>query len=275
MTHATLPGASGVPPLHLPRALAHVHARPLTPADAPSALALRRHILQAMPPLLRAVDPVRGCSPEVEQAWAHTHLGPRAHTLGVWDGEALVALACLLLADANDPHDPGHTLGLPAPEWGRAAHMAACLVHEDYRGLHLQTKLLNWRREVAQAHGRTLLMAMTACGNTYSRRNLLAAGLGIHWVGEWRPGSWWYGLVQDLGPEAPPLADRDHEWVGLTDVARQNALLANGFVGVAEMAWYGTERRQEPRLQYVRRNVNPLRQRWTAPTGGHPTECVP
>lgn len=253
------------PSLHLPRALAHLTTRPMGLNDADAALALRRRILQTMPPALRAVDPAQGCLPEVEQAWANTHLGDQARTLGVWDNNTLVALACLLLADAQNPHDPGHTLGLPANEWHRSAHMAVCLVTEDYRGLHLQSKLLKWRREIARANGRNLLLAMTACGNTYSRRNLLAEGMGIHWIGEWRPSSWWYGLVQDLGPAAPGLSDRDHEWVAVGDVPRQRHLLSTGYVAVAEMACHSIERRTEPRLQYVRRNANPLQPRFAAP----------
>lgn len=266
--------SNDMPLLHLPRALHHLHSRLLTPSDADPVLALRRDILRAMPPALRAVDPERGCLPDVEQAWAHTHLGARARTLGVFDGSTLVALACLLLADRTDPHDPGHALGLPQPEWDRTAHMASCLVAEDYRGLHLQAKLLNWRREVALQNGRTLLLAMTACGNEYSRRNLLAAGLGIHWVGQWRPGTWWYGLAEDIGPTAPPPSDRDHEWVGVSNIERQQALLAAGFVGVAEMNWHGTERRHESRLQYVRRPANPLKTPVAASERAQATECV-
>lgn len=262
------------PALHLPRALDHLHTRVLGLDDTALVLSLRRDILQAMPPALRAVDPDRGCLPEVEHDWAHTHLGPRASTLGVFDGTTLVALACLLQADATDPHDAGHALGLPAGEWGRTAHMASCLVAEDYRGLHLQAKLLNWRREVALQQGRTLLLAMTACGNGYSRRNLLATGMGIRWLGQWRKGTWWYGLVEDLGPTAPPPSDRDHEWVGLSRIERQQALLTTGFVGVAEMEWHGIERRQEPRLQYVRRPPNPLKPPVAAPEGAQATERV-
>lgn len=252
--------APTLPTLWLPRALAHLQARPLTLADSDTVLTLRRHILQTMPPLLRAVDPIQGCTPAVEQAWARHHLGEGAHALGVWNGTTLVALACLVLADPAHPQDPGHLLGLPEGEWGRAAHLAACLVSEDYRGLHLQTKLLNWRREVALAQGRTLLMALTACGNTHSRHNLMAAGMGIHWVGEWRPGSWWHGLLQDLDPAAEPIADHHHEWVGVSQVARQAELLASGHVGVAEMTMHHSCRRAEPRLQFVLRHSNPLRQ---------------
>lgn len=262
-------------PLRLPRALAHLQARTLSMADADAALGLRRHILLAMPSHLRAIDPSVGCSAPVEQAWANTHLGPRAFTLGLWEEDTLVALACLLLADVNDPSDPGHLLGLPAHEWARTAHMAVCLAHEDYRGLRLQARLLNWRRDTALAAGRNLLLAMTACGNTYSRRNLLSAGLGLHWLGEWRPGSWWYGLAQDLGPQMAPLADQDHEWVALSDIARQQILLKEGFVGVAESSWSGTERRLEPRLQYVRRGANPLQPRWATAAPPVPTECLP
>lgn len=239
--------------LHLPRALGHLHSRRVTLADADAVLGLRRHILHGMPDALRAVDPAVGCSAPVEARWAQQHLGPFSHSLGVFHAEALVAVACLVLAQPTDPLDPGHTLGLLAGHWHRSAHMAACLVHEDYRGLHLQAKLLNWRRDTALAHQRTLLLAMTACGNTYSRRNLLEAGLGIAWLGQTRPGSWWYGLILDLDPALDPPCDRDHEWVGLQQRTRQAELLAQGYVGSVERPCPPHDRRREPRLQFIRR----------------------
>lgn len=246
-----------LPSLHLPKVLDHLAPRLLTLEDADALLGLRRDTLLGMPAALRAVDPVRGCAPDVERAYAQTHLGPQARTLGVFEGERLVAFACLLLADANDPTDPMHTVGVAPAEWPRCAHMAACMVAKDCWGLRLQTKLLNWRREVAVAHQRTLLLAMTACGNTYSRRNLLAGGLAIHWVGQWRPGSWWYGLYQDLAIGVC-VEDHHHEWVSIDQVSRQMELIHAGGVGVAESVWHGLERRQESRLQFVRRHTTHL-----------------
>lgn len=251
-----------LPPLRLPRALAHLTARLLTPADAGAVLAMRRAVLATMPAALRAVDPARGFMPEVEQAWAAKHLGPRASTLALFDGPTLIAFACLLLADAHDPEDPGHLLKLPAPDWPRAAHMAACLVSEDYRGLHLQAKLLNWRRRLAQSHHRTLLMGMTACGNTYSRRNMMGCGLGIQWVGEWRPGSWWHILVLDLLPGAWSPDVHSHEWVAASDLSRQQKLIANNYVGIAEMAAFSMNSKQESLLQFVKRSPQPSPGHW-------------
>ena len=265
----------GAPALHLPRALAQLSPRLMTLTDADEALAFRRQVLLAMPPALRVNDEAHTVAPAVERHWVQTHLGSRAWTLGVWDDQLLVALACLQLADADDPDDAVHLVGMPAAQRARTAHLALCLVHEDYRGMHLQAKLLNWRREIARARGRTLLVAMTACGNTYSRRNLLAAGLGIHWIGERRPGHWWYAMAQDLSPQAPLPADRDHEWVDLDNLARQVDLLDDGFVCVAETAWLGGEHDPLPRLQYVRRPFNPLRPGGTAARENEPNrECA-
>lgn len=240
-------------PFHLPRALSHLSHRLLTLDDAPAVLQLRRETLVGMPAALRAVDPERGCLPDVENAYAQTHLGPRAITLGVFHGSSLVAFACLLLADRDDAADPGHAVGLLPGDWSRSAHMAACMVSEHFWGLHLQVRLLHWRREMAIAHDRTLLLAMTACGNTFSRRNLLAAGLSIHWLGQWRPGSWWYGLRQDLLKPLESESGVNHEWVGVGSLDRQLELLRSGHVGVAEMTWHRLERRQESRLQFVRK----------------------
>lgn len=274
MSNTTVITPPELPPLRLPRALSHLSARLLTPADADVLLALRRTVLSTMPAALRAVDPARGLTPAVEQAWASKHLGPRAHTLALFDGQALIAFACLLWADPHDPEDPGHLLKLSAHDWQRGAHMAACMVGEDHRGLHLQAKLLNWRRCMAERCQRTLLMGMTACGNSYSRRNMMGAGMGIRWIGEWRPDSWWHALTMDLTPEALLPDDDRHEWVAVSDLMRQRELIATGYVGVAETAIFSMERRKASRLQFVRRSP-------ASPPGAPPrhvtdpsTECV-
>ncbi|MBY0463644.1 MAG: hypothetical protein K2W33_01735 [Burkholderiales bacterium] len=241
----------GLPALQLPRALAHLHARLLTLADADTVLAFRRQVLAQMPATLRAVDPARGLLPEVEQAWAAKHLGPRATTLALFNNQRLVAFGCLLQAHAQDPEDPGHLLNLAAPDWQRGAHMAACLVNEDYRGLHLQARLLHWRRHLADINGRTLLLGMTACGNTFSRRNMMGAGMTIRWIGEWRTGSWWYLLSMDLAQATHLPADNRHEWVALGNVDRQRELLASGYTGVTESTAYSQDRRRDTRLQFV------------------------
>jgi hypothetical protein len=104
-----------LPELQLPRALGHLHARLVTLADADTVLAFRRQVLAQMPAALRAIDPARGLLPEVEQAWAAKHLGPSATTLALFDDQTLIAFACLLQANAQDPEDPGHLLNLAAP----------------------------------------------------------------------------------------------------------------------------------------------------------------
>lgn len=268
MTTVNVTTSPDVLPLALPRALAHLTARLLTPADAAPLLAMRRTVLSGMPAALRVVDPDRGLTPEIEQAWTSKHLGPRASTLALFDGEAMIAFACLLWADAQDPEDPGHRLNLSAHDWQRGAHMAACMVNEDYRGLHLQAKLLNWRCRLAETHRRTLLMGMTACGNTHSRRNMMGCGMGIQWVGELRPGSWWHILAMDLTRGDWLTNDHHHEWVEVNNHARQRELIAAGYVGVAEMAAHSIERRRASRLQFVHRP--PL----TRPVAGISTECL-
>jgi hypothetical protein len=244
-----------LPELQLPRALGHLHARLVTLADADTVLAFRRQVLAQMPAALRAIDPARGLLPEVEQAWAAKHLGPSATTLALFDDQTLIAFACLLQANAQDPEDPGHLLNLAAPDWPRSAHMAACLVNEDYRGLHLQAKLLHWRRHLADINGRTLLLGMTACGNTFSRRNMMGVGMAIRWIGEWRTGSWWYLLSMDLTQATRLPADTRHEWVALGNTDRQRELIANGYAGVTESTAYTQDRRRDTRLQFVHRET--------------------
>lgn len=235
--------------LVLPKGLKHLSSRLLALDDAPAVLALRRQILTTMRPQLRLMDAPEFSAPPVEAAWAQAHLGPRARTLGVFDAQALVGFASVVLPLPTGKDELSMRLELTPADVARSAHMAACMLAEDYRGLHLQTKLLNWRRESALAAHRSLLLAMTACGNTYSRRNLLAAGLGVRWVGELRPASWWYVLAHDLNQEHD--LSGAVEWVDVANVPRQVALCEKGWVGVSEFVRPDHGRAGTSKLQFV------------------------
>jgi hypothetical protein len=257
MTRDPIPPDHPLHLFHLPRALAHLRVGMLALHDADQVLAMRRHILTHMAPSLQFVEPELGLNPSIECAWANKHLGARASTIGLFNGDSLIAFACLLRANASDPDDPGHLLGMRDHDWHRSAHMAACFVHEDYRGMHLQAKLLKWRRLVAESEGLTLLLSMTACGNTYSRRNMLNAGMYIRWIGERRPQCHWYGLELDLEVDPVVSAATLVEWVESPNLERQKVLIDTGYLGIAETTPCPSDRRKATRLQFMRRSDPP------------------
>jgi hypothetical protein len=258
MPMATVTPLAELPLLHLPKGLSQFTSRLLTPDDQSVVLRFRQRIFATLPPEFRLLDPdlMAASTPSnaAEARWAQLHLSRPGITLGVFHQDQLVAYASLLLpACEAEGGDLSRLLGLPDGDIARSAHMAACMVAEDFRGLRLQSKLLAWRRECAVRAKRSLLLAMTAGGNRYSLRNMLDAGLCVRWVGELRPGRWWHVLALDL-QQGPRNAATQHEWVKADDYLRQAQLTGLGFEGVAEMTRPGWHASMDTYLDFAARH---------------------
>jgi hypothetical protein len=254
-----------LPVLHLPKGLSQFTSRLLMPDDQAVVLRFRQHIFATLPAQFRLADPQAVAASNVSTAvqegygqtearWAQLHLSRPGITLGVFHRGQLVAYASLLLPGCEaEGGDLSRLLNLSGVDTARSAHMAACMVAEDFRGLRLQSKLLAWRRECAVRANRSLLLGMTACGNRYSLRNMLDAGLCVRWVGEIRPGRWWHVLALDL-QLAPHTAVTQHEWVRADDYRRQAQLTGLGFEGVADMTRPGWNATMDTFLDFAARH---------------------
>lgn len=94
-------------------------------------------------------------------------------TLGVFDGDCLVALA--IMEDARGREDDlgaqirQHTLG-------RYADSKLFVVRKEYRGHGLQRKLEDLLEQIAYSRGYRWLCSSVSPDNTYSRRNIIASG---------------------------------------------------------------------------------------------------
>ena len=94
-------------------------------------------------------------------------------TLGIWDGEVLVAVGMLYVPQCME-EDHFHDLGLEGEY--HSANQKLFLVREGYRGLGLQRKLIREVEKIAMARGYDLLCTTVAPNNNYSINNFLKEG---------------------------------------------------------------------------------------------------
>ena len=94
-------------------------------------------------------------------------------TLGIWDGELLVAIGMLYVPQCIE-EDHFHDLELEGNY--KSANQKLFLVREGYRGLGLQRQLIREVEKIAMSRGYNLLCTTVAHNNTFSINNFLAEG---------------------------------------------------------------------------------------------------
>ena len=191
--------------------------RLLAPTDLAAMAALHRASLGSAGP-----DVVKPESPE----FLASLLAGRGRVVAAWDADVLVAYGVLqhglLPEDDPRPH-------LRARAGTTLAKLAGAAVAPGWRGLGLQRALV--ARRIALAQEIDWLFATVAPANPASWRNLLAAGFAVRTI-EWRYGGHArYLLLRERG--AVTSAAAAGEDVPAGDLARQQALLAAGWRGVA------------------------------------------
>ena len=94
-------------------------------------------------------------------------------TLGIWDGNLLVAIGMLYVPQCLE-EDHFHDLGLQGSF--KSANQKLFLVREGYRGLGLQRQLIRQVEQIAVKRGYTLLCTTVAPNNEFSINNFLKEG---------------------------------------------------------------------------------------------------
>lgn len=94
-------------------------------------------------------------------------------TLGIWDGNLLVAIGMLYVPQCIE-EDHFHDLGLKGDF--RSANQKLFLVRDGYRGMGLQRRLIREVEKIALERGYNLLCTTVAPNNTFSINNFLAEG---------------------------------------------------------------------------------------------------
>jgi hypothetical protein len=209
--------------------------RLLQPADVPAVLALRNEVLASLdhPDLYVREDDELG----FVRGHVAGHPECAGETIGMFDGDELIAYAMLGLPAAEGSDNLGRRIPLGSRAPSQVAHLASCMVRQRYRGHALQRTLLAARFSLAQAHGRPVCVAMVSLHNHASRRNLMRAGLRILHVGDLD------GLQRQL-----VAVDLGKRWqyqpgqarlVGCDDYAGQCELTQAGWWGVSEIVGSG------------------------------------
>jgi len=235
------PPLSAIQPVPAARSgSAALSERLLDEGDTAAIAALREEVLACLP------HPDCYVREAGEAAFIRAHHPPRGETLGVFDGEQLVAYAMLGLPARDDPSNLGRALGLPAARRGEVAHLASCMVRPGWRGLGLQRALLSTRLVLARSHGRPLCVATVSPHNHASRHNMLRRGLHLAALCQVD------GLLRQIA-----LIDLDHglhvdagdeRLIDSGDTAAQRAAFADGYVVLGDL--------REPggvRLRFLRR----------------------
>ena len=94
-------------------------------------------------------------------------------TLGIWDGNLLVAIGMLYVPQCIE-EDHFHDLGLQGDF--RSANQKLFLVRNGYRGQGLQRKLIREVEKIAIERGFNLLCTTVAPNNAFSINNFLLEG---------------------------------------------------------------------------------------------------
>lgn len=244
-----------LPQLHVQRGLSQFSSRLMSLQDVDTVLEFRRKIFATLPKEFRVTDPDVDDVASAEIAWARQHLCAPNVTLGVFYQSEMIAFASLTFPPKGAADKISTLMGLSDAQAARAAHLAACMVAEGFRGLRLQPKLINWRRDLAIQTGRTFIVSMTACGNNHSLRNMLDAGLSIRWVGEMKPGRWWHALAMDLEPSTDTPKLVNPVWINGEDYLQQAVMTRQGFEGVGEIIRLGPNGKLCSHLEFAEREV--------------------
>jgi len=203
--------------------------RALTAADLPALQRLHDDVLSALP------DPGLFRLFGGAERFLADHLGARGRSLGVFSREGLVAYGSLTRPLPDDVDNYAGDLGWTPERAGRVALLSAAMVHPSHRGEGLHRTLIDGRIRLAADLGAPELLVRAAPANAVSRRTLLSHGFAVAWLGVQREGSLRHVLWRPIGGPAwvgPALDESALTWAAADDLAEQQRLLAEGWIGV-------------------------------------------
>ena len=200
--------------------------RPLAAADLPALLELNAAVMRALP------DPAMfRLFGGAEQFFA-THFGERGESLGIFDGERVVAYGSLTRPAAHDRDNYAGDLGWTPERAGRVALLSAAMVDPACRGQGLHPALIDARIRLAAERGAPELLVRAAPANALSRRTLLDHGFALVWLGVQAEGSLRHVFWRPIEHAAWRADDAPLAWAAGDDLAHQRQLLDEGRVGV-------------------------------------------
>ena len=203
--------------------------RELTHTDLPALLELNRAVVAALadPGLFRLFGGA--------DSFLADHLGARGRSLGVFAQDHLVGYSSLTRPGPDDLDNYAVDLGWAPERAGRVALLSAAMVHPAHRVRGLHRALIAGRMALARGLGVQELLVRAAPANAVSRRTLLSHGFAVAWLGVQREGSLRHVLwrpIDEPAWSAPASGEPELAWVSAEDLAEQQRLLAEGWLGV-------------------------------------------
>ena len=203
--------------------------RALGAADLPALHQLHAEVLRALP------DPGLFRLFGGPERFLADHLGARGESLGAFAQGRLVAYGSLTRPGADDVDNYASDLGWSPARAGRVALLSAAMVDPSTRGRGLHRALIAARIQLARDHGVPELLVRAAPANAVSRRTLLAHGFAVVWLGVQREGSLRHVLwrpIEAAAWAAPESGEAEMAWAAADDLALQQRLLGEGWIGV-------------------------------------------
>lgn len=175
-----------------------------------------------------------------DRAFFEKHFANGNHVFGVVHNGKLIAQSISLEPSQQNPKTGMVNMSLPVMS-DKVAIIQGILVHPDYRGNALMSRMLDAKLKIATNTGRTDLIAEVAVDNFYSWSVFLKEGLAIHSI-ETDPsdGTVIYNMHAKVKPlikkrlkETFNAAAKKVTACPVHDIEQQKKLLSKGYVGIA------------------------------------------
>lgn len=195
----------------------------LEPSHLPAIIALHRKVIADLPP--------GDVAAETDQFF-DDHIDRCGQIFGVFEKDRLMAYCVLGLPGKSDPNF-GLDHDIPPDQLGKVAHIDGVAVAAEWQGQGWQRKMVQHRIDVAQKHGRTIMLSTVAPTNFASLISTVSTGLAIHrLIGKF--GGNRFLLRRDIGSQAdanPPSGADTAIWCVSDDLAACRKFLDDGFIG--------------------------------------------
>lgn len=204
-----------------------MEAKFLTIEDIPQILSLQKQIIDALPDKA-TLQPL-----SVEEFTSI--LIEKELMIGLYDQDQLIACRAMLIPKVGHEDHLGPDANLTGEELNQVIHSEISMVHPNYRGQGLQTKMGKMLFANIDRSRFRYIMATVAPFNIPSLKDKLTLGMHIIDLKEKYRGKLRYILFKDLEAESLTMPSQQNEgiWIPMAETERQQQLFASGKKGIA------------------------------------------
>ncbi|KZE37518.1 benzoate transporter [Bhargavaea cecembensis] len=199
-----------------------IHMHKLTPEQLPEILSLQEQVIQAL-------EVKERLQPLTEDEFRFILEG-NGEMIGVYADGKMIAWRAMLVPD-NDHEGLGRDVGVPEEEIGKVIYQEISAVSPEWRGFSLQTIMGSVLMDRVDAERYRYVCSTVMPGNIPSLKDKFRHGLEVRALKEKYGGKLRYVFMKDL--QAPEQERTESREIPMDDIAAQQALLADGWVGTA------------------------------------------